>query len=470
MLGYIRSLQTTAAAVDKVYSQMGWQSGDKEIVIGNKSYSKSGVRTVDLGEKFKNITDKFSRRGDIAEWSKVANVYNVLGAEEFAFGLMMGMGQLAFKFTGYEGATVNFCGDSGSGKSTILQLIHSIYGIPTGKAILPQDTANARMVVLGCYNNLPVTYDDISNIDTADLSELMYAISNGRDKESLRQDRSLKSNAATWQTVAFCTSNGSVAKRLVNPNGTGSGESYRFMERKVHLTQRYTLNQAQALFSPLQNNYGLAGGLIAHWLVNHAQEAQTLMREYVSTINDKVNATSSERFWVAMCAQAMFGAYIGGVLGIHNYTVEAMLDHSVKVIHELRSGVVSTVRTPIDVLVGYLSTYSHGILIVGSMQGYTSEVLSNPGSNVVARYEVESNKVWIVRRAFNRWCVKHKSNAKAVMSYLEKQGILLGDCVYKSLGEGTDYLTGLEQCYLFNAKHSSLANIAPLNPNLPKQE
>lgn len=443
---------------------MGWQNGDKEIVIGNKSYSKSGTRTVDLGDKFKNITDKFSRRGDISEWSKVANVYNVPGAEEFAFGLMMGMGQLAFKFTGYEGATVNFSGESGSGKSTILQMIHSIYGIPTGKAILPQDTSNAKMVVLGCYNNLPVTYDDISNIDTAELSELMYAISNGRDKESLRQDRSLKANAATWQTVAFCTSNGAMAKRLVNPNGTGSGEAYRFMERRVHLTQRYTLNQAQALFAPLQNNYGLAGGLIAHWLVNHVPETQTLMREYVAAINNKVNAISSERFWVAMCAQAMFGAYIGGKLGIHNYTVEAMLEHSIKVISELRSGVLSTARTPIDVLLGYLVANSQGTIIVRVMPEYISEVLSHPTENIVTRYEVNTNKFWVLKPSFRRWCVKHKHNTKAVLLYLEKHGILLGDCVYKSMGEGTDYVTGNEQCYLFNAKHSSLANVASLKP------
>jgi hypothetical protein len=462
MLGYIRSLQATVSA-DQIYNQMGWRNNNTEILIGNRCYTKDGVHLVKVNDQFKHVVEKFTQKGDIEKWKKVIMEYDVPGLEEYAFGLMMGFGQLAFKFSGYQGAVFNYNGEGGCGKSTVLRMIHSIYGAPTETAILHHDTTNAKLAMLGCYNNLPVTYDETTNIPALDLSDLTYAISNGRGKESLKQDRTLRENTSTWQLVSYGTSNGSMNQRLISFKGANSGEMFRLMERNVFKTGHFTLEQAQKAFGPLVENHGLAGGIIANWMVTHVAETQELMQQYTTEINTRAGAISSERFWVAMGAQAAFGAYIGNLLDLHSYSLENTIAHAVKVILELRGGTVAETKTPIDVLVEYMNVHIKNTLVVRCNETSVAAVLVHPVGNMVMRHEQDTHRLWVTKSAFKAWCAEKNHDVFAVINYLNAQGLMINENASKALGDNTEYLTGRLPCYMIKTDHSLMTGVPSLH-------
>ena len=452
MLGYIRSLQATVSA-DQIYNQMGWRNANTEILIGNRCYTKDGMKTVKVNDQFKHILEKFTQKGDLEKWKKVVNAYNFPGEEDYAFGLMMGFGQLGFKFTGYQGAVLNYNGKGGIGKSMVLKLVHSIYGQPVETVLQHTDTMNAKMAMLGCYNNLPITYDEITNIDPMEFSDLTYAISNGRGKESLKQDRTLRENNSTWQLVCFSTSNKSQLQNVLKLKGTGSGEMYRLMELNVHKTELYTATQAQKLFGPLADNYGLAGSIIAQWCVENTEEIDRLIKQFTQEITEKAEALSAERFWVANGAQAVFGAYIGNLLGLHTYSVEKTLAHAVKIVRDLRIGAVAEIKTPVHIVVEYMNDHIRNTLALNVTTAAIAHPVLRPNGAMVVRHELDTHKVWISKAAFKDWCLEKNHDVLAVESYLQQYSIMLNDNASKALGDNTEYITGRLPCYMLDVSH-----------------
>lgn len=461
MLGYIQSLQRQMPA-DQIYSQFGWRKNDTELVIGNRTYSKQGMRQIKVNEQFTNVVPKFEVKGDLQVWKRVANIYNRAGYEDYAFALMMGFGQLFFKFTGYEGAIFNLYGEAGAGKSTVLRLIHSIYGVPTEKSLLHQDTNNAKLAVIGCYNNLPVTYDEITNIDPMELSDLCYAVSNGRGKEALKQDRTLRANIATWQTTMYCTSNPPLIPKLVNLKGTSSGETHRMLERSVKALGTHTLTEAREVLSPLDTNYGLAGGVIAEWLVVNPEEGKALMADTYREFGDRIEAASPERFWVAMCAQAIVGAKIGRMLGLHDYDVEKVTAHAARIILETRGAVISDVKTPVDVLVEYLNGHINDTIVTTVTRSGEPDVTRKPMHSLMIRHEQDTGKIYITKTHIKEWCVKNNHDLNALIAYLTRTGILLSESASKSLGDGKQFVTGRSPCFLIDAQHKQMSGAAML--------
>jgi hypothetical protein len=461
MLGYIQSLQVEMPA-DQIYSQFGWRKNDTEIVIGNKCYNEHGARQIKVNEQFKNVAPKFESKGDLAVWKKVADIYNREGYEDYAFALMMGFGQLFFKFTGYEGSIFNLYGEGGAGKSTVLKMIHSIYGIPTEKSLLHQDTNNAKLAVIGCYNNLPVTYDEITNIDPMELSDLCYAVSNGRGKEALRQDRTLRANISTWQTTMYCTSNPPLIPKLINLKGTASGETYRMLERYVRALGTHSLTEAREVLAPLDSNYGLAGGVIAEWMVKNIAEAQALIRTTYHEFGERVSAASPERFWIAMCAQAIVGAKIGNMLGLHDYSVEGVTAHAVKIINDTRGGVKAEIKTPVDVLVEYLNSHINDTLVTTLTRSGAVDVTRRPTHSLMILHEQAEGRIYITKTHLKTWCVENNHDCSALLTYLATNNIMLNDNASKSLGDGQVYVTGRSACFLIDAKHKLMSGAAAL--------
>ena len=75
--------------------------------------------------------------------------------EARAFAFFMGFGSLLMRFTNLDGFLLNLLSrESGSGKTTVLHAINSIYGRPKELLMSPKDTYNFRMQRLGTLQNL----------------------------------------------------------------------------------------------------------------------------------------------------------------------------------------------------------------------------------------------------------------------------------------------------------------------------
>ena len=122
--------------------------------------------------------------------------------EARAFAFFMGFGTLLMKFTNLDGFLLNLVSrESGSGKTTILQAINSIYGRPKELLLSPKDTYNSRMSRLGVMQSFAVTMDEITNMVPDQMSNQVYDVTSGRGKNRMKQhDNAERRNDTKFQT------------------------------------------------------------------------------------------------------------------------------------------------------------------------------------------------------------------------------------------------------------------------------
>lgn len=463
LLAYMKHLQTLSSA-EAVYAQMGWKNDDTEFVVGDTVYRKDGTLSkIQLDEQYTNLGENFSQKGTLEAWRNIGNVYNQPGFEDFMFAFMMGFGAPCFKFTDYEGAVLSLSGDSGAGKSTALKLIHSIYGAPKHNVLLNQDTNNAKFAVLGAYNNLPVTYDEITNMDQDMVSELCYSITNGRIKQRLNADSSIKSGNVTWRLPVFVTTNRSLLQ-LLSFRQDNSGEVMRVLERHVSANRHFTLDQATKIFSPLKDNYGHAGPILLSWYVTHLDEAKQLLAGFLERINHEVDAQVSERFWITMCGIAMLGCHVGAKLNLHNYTDQKLFDHCCKIIRDARGYRVDNSKSGANVVTDFLNRYINQVLVVTEPPklGGLATVWQKPHNGIIARSELTSRRIFVDRTALRAYCTTVNYDFNRLQHELELSRVLLRADAQKRLGEDTEFIAGLSKVWIVDAAHVEMSGAADL--------
>ncbi|MDY3928428.1 MAG: DUF927 domain-containing protein [Clostridia bacterium] len=120
---------------------------------------------------------------------------------------------------------IHLYGDSSRGKTTAAQLAISVAGIPdlqkTSLMMSWNSTSNAIVSRLKMNRGMPVAMDEISKFSGNDLTGLIYALSDGRDKERLNKDASLKSidKNESFATTIISTGEATITGKCKNNTG-----------------------------------------------------------------------------------------------------------------------------------------------------------------------------------------------------------------------------------------------------------
>ena len=100
--------------------------------------------------------------------------------------------------------------------------------------MIGQNTYNARYQRLGAGQNLPLYVDEISNMESDDLSKWAYAMPQGQGK--IRQQAGVnaeRENRTTWESIAYTTSNTSIYEILARAKSSAEGEMARCLQLNV---------------------------------------------------------------------------------------------------------------------------------------------------------------------------------------------------------------------------------------------
>jgi hypothetical protein len=129
------------------------------------------------------------------------------------------------------------------------------------------------------------------------------------------------------------------------------GEMRRLLEFRMNETQVWTHAEV-AVIKSLQNNYGVAGPLLADFYAKNVDMLKTFVPEIVERMYDEYGATNDERFWMAS-----IGANIAaGILmsdnhtGIANFPLEHIIEAYRKRIEYQRTVIKANKRSAEDVL------------------------------------------------------------------------------------------------------------------------
>jgi len=460
----VKNLQYTKKA-ETMRTQFGWVENDSKFIMGDKEITKDGTFYSPPSLTTEFFAEKIHVKGDMEKWKEVFNLYGIKGMEPHAFGALTAFGSPLMKFTGLKGAIINVIYEfAGSGKSTILRMCNSVYGMPYELMAIQKDTLNAKMTQLGVMNSLPNTIDEITNMKPDEFSDLSYGISQGRGKNRQKsQENSLRVNNASWQNMTLCSANASFYEKLTALKNTPDGESVRLLEYKIEPNDLIGVAKGKEMFDhQLNNNYGHAGEIYISWLVNNLEEAIDLVKKVQARLDKEVQFTARERFWSATAACNIAGGLIARHLGLHDYDMAAVYEWLKGMLSEMRHDVKPPQSTPVITLGEFLNSHVINTLVVNgevdSRSNLSAMPTQEPRGELLVRYEPDTQHVYVAAKQFKDFCVKQQVNYKNLLKQLGDLEVFTEAC-NKRMSKGMKIVSPPIRTLKFDASKSEFLRI-----------
>ena len=435
--------------LSSLHSQMGWhdEEGAKTFVLGEQIFRK-GVEPVTVGFA-KNVPEAgkaFHAQGDIDLWKATTKYLALPGMEPFAFTFLAGaFGAPLIKFTGFAGALVALVGESGIGKTLLGEWIMSVYGNSQKLILLKDDTRNFLVQRLGLYGSLPLYVDEISNIEGQELSDLVYKITQGRDKGRLSRSGTERTMINSWNTVAIASSNHSLLDKLAILKADASAEMNRVMEIEARAVKGFDREQATEVYHTFHENFGLVGPLYIEYITSQQDAHRDKLDQLVRGLDTATSAKPEERFWSAVTGCAIYGGLIASKLGLIDFPVAPILAWAKKHICEARESKADLVVNYLDLLGQFLDAHSSGALVT-THNGPKELVgiIREPRAPLVYRINEDTKRLYISRSVLKTFLEKTYGSYTKLRTELERCGALIDSNKRKVLGGGT-YFGGSQQ-------------------------
>jgi energy-coupling factor transporter ATP-binding protein EcfA2 len=428
---WVEELQMQSNA-EKAHKQFGWLEDESGIIIGDKEIRATEIVYSPPSSPTLPHVPLFRPKGDFHVWKDVINIYGREGMEYRAFAFFMGFGTLLMKFTALDGFLLNLVSrESGSGKTTILQAINSIYGRPKELLLAPKDTYNARMGRLGVMQSFAVTMDEITNMPPEQMSQQVYDVTSGRGKNRYKHNENAeRANNTKWQTGLITSSNRYVTDALLSIKGFPDGELKRIMEIKVPYDTRDDATWARQHFGRLMDNYGHAIEPYSQALVGQLPMVKAKLAEIQLKVEEVAEIRNSERYWALMASLALTGGAIAKQLGLHDIPIKPVFNYAVNLIKETRERNREYVFDNDEFLGGFLQRHFHEILVINGTKDARTNLehapIREPRGALTARYEPDTKMLYVVTRTFREDCSKVMGNFEEIIAPYKRNGAMTG--------------------------------------------
>ena len=428
---WVEELQATTEA-ELARKQFGWLPdndgfivGDQEITATEVKYSPPTATTIEL-------VPMFRQKGDFHIWKDVVNAYAREEMEAKAFAFFMGFGNTLLKFTNLKGYLLSLKSQgSGSGKTTVLHTIGSIYGHPEDSFMRNKDTYNQKLQRIGTLQNIPILYDEMTNLPPDQKSNLSYDITEGRAKNRMQsQNNAERLNHTRWATGLITTSNRSLRDDLLSIKAFPEGELMRIMELHIFNDPNDDPAWAREHFGRLHTNYGHAIYPFMQYVVGHLPEVIEFLGKIQAKIDAAAEIKSQERYWSAMAAIAITGGIIAKNLGLHNIDHRPVMAYIIKHIKESRAQNKLMISENSDFLSGFIQRKFHEVLVINGKKdhktGLETGPIREPRGALTARYEPDTKLLYVVAKEYRAECNKAQLNFDESLAMHKKSGAFLG--------------------------------------------
>jgi uncharacterized protein (DUF927 family) len=306
--------------IEKARVQFGWTPDNDAIVIGTEEIRATEIRYSPPTSQTISFASNYQTKGSFDVWKETVNAYGRQGMEARAFAFFMGFGSQLVRQTNVEGFVIHLMSNaSGTGKSTILHAIASIYGNPKPQIVNAKDTTNAKMQILGTLHNLPALFDEITNMTPIEKSDVVYQATQGRAKhKALQHESGIRVNTTSWETALISTGNSSLVDDLLSLKAIPDGELNRLLEFYIEKDESEDATWSRTHFGKLYENYGHAGRVFAQYIVANLEEVIEVMRKVQEKIEKLGDTQNAERFWVVAAAVAITAGIFSRKLGLHD--------------------------------------------------------------------------------------------------------------------------------------------------------
>lgn len=431
LMGYVtkwvEELQASTEA-EKARRQFGWLEDDSAFILGDKEIRAEEIKYSPPTATTLPLIPMFKEKGDFHIWKDVVNAYGRPDMEAKAFTLFMGFGNVLLKFTNLEGYLLSLKSQgSGSGKTTILHAVASIYGMPKEPLLQVKDTYNQKMQRIGVFQNIPVLMDEMTNMQPEHKSNLAYDITQGRAKNRMKsQENAERLNITRWATGLITTSNRSIRDDLLSIKGFPEGELMRILELHIFNDPNDDPQWARTHFSRLYDNYGHAAAPFLQYVIGHLPEIVEFLGKIQTKIEQAADIKSHERYWSAMATIAIVGGIISKRLGLHNIDHKPVMEYIIKHIRDSRAQNKMLMAENSDFLGGFLQRHFNEILVINGRKdnktGLETGPIREPRGPLTARYEPDTKMLFVVAKSFRDECNKGQLNYEEALAMYKKTG------------------------------------------------
>ena len=466
---FARDLQDRETT-EKMRTQFGWCDKDTKFIIGDREISATGVQYSPPSNTTLAFTPWFKPKGTLDEWKRVVASYGREGQEARAFLFFAGLGAPLLKFTNQKGMIFSIMeNESGTGKTTIQRVINSIWGNPTDMMLIARDTMKSQFHQFGVFNNIAVCTDEVTNMENEAVSNISYAVSQGRSNNRMKSNANeMRVNNTHWALPAFFSGNSSMHDKIAVLKSTPESEQLRIVEVGISADKTMTKEESDELFEQaLPENYGHAGVVLAQHMVANLASVKEMLHKTQKSFDADAKLSQKQRFYSAAAAMAFTGAMVAKQCGLHDMDIDRVWAWAVKYFSELRESVKPAEPDSLASLGTFLNEFNRNLLVVDDANdkrtGLSHAPMQLPYGSLMARYEPDTNLLWVTVDKLREWCTKHQIGYKGFLDGLKKYDP--DSCVKKkNMAKGTALNTPA-----INALRIDLHK-APIELNIPKPE
>jgi len=450
MITWVNELQATSTAAT-ARRQFGWVDenmdafvvGDKEIYADRIEHNPPSTPTTALIPYLKP-------KGTLEAWKEMANFYNTrpeLVMHQYV--VCTAFGSPLMSFLPQNACALHIHSPlSGCGKTAAIRVAGSVWGAEKGMMITAKDTDAIKFNRAEALHNLPFYIDELTNEEGKQLSNLAYQLSSGEQRGRMAGGANLeRARGEPWHFSCVTTGNASVIERIAADKQAPKAEAQRMLEWRARRVFDSTEEKGETdkFDISITENYGHAGPIYIQWVMQNIEEARNLVFHIQRKIDKAAGLKAENRFWSAGAATTLAGAYIANKLGLIDYDMKALGRWTVKLLKANLESVNDMGASVEQTLSDYLTENYNNVLILKSTDdlrsisgnGLDSIVIPDalPKGKLVARYETDTKKAYIVPRFLKSWCATHQVNYGALVEGIMKN--MGGKRVQMRLGKGT---------------------------------
>lgn len=430
---WVEELQALGEA-EKARKQFGWTDDDSSFILGDKEIRATEVLYSPPTSATLPLVPVFREKGDFHIWKDVVNIYSQPAMEAKAFAFFMGFGNVLLKYIKPElyGYILSLESQgSGTGKSTILHIIASIYGAPKQQMMLTKDTYNQKLNRIGAMQHLPILFDEMTNLPAEHKSSLVYDITEGRAKNRMTsQANTERVNSTSWCTGIITTTNRSLRDDLLSIKSMPDGELNRIVALPFYQDSNDDPIKARAHFGRLYDNYGHAALPFLQYVLANLPQVVKFVNDLQAKLDRITGLSSSERYWSAIPALALAGGIISRNLGLHDIDHKPVMQYITKHIMASKTENKILMLESSDFLGGFINRKFHEMLIINggkdNRTGLEYGPIREPRGALTIRYEPDTKLLFVVAKEYRIECNKGKLNFDESLAMHIKSGAYVG--------------------------------------------
>jgi Domain of unknown function (DUF927) len=469
-------------AMEQLYEQCGWKDQGHAFLVGTRLYDAQGERTVvgstEVTRRGEWLTP--TTNGSARGWTKAANGLFGDGRQAPLFALLCGFAAPLMHWQAAQegGAVVSLVNrSSGTGKTTTLEAVASIWGDARGLSLTRTDTQVAKGLTLAVLANLPVVFDELALLASSEhpsfLNDFVMMFTNGRDKmRGMQSGQGIAHTQGAWKTLLVTASNASITDLLQSFAGVDA-PAFRVLEFKCEFAPHLDYHAGDALKWQLFENAGWAGDAFMRHLLQPVvlDFARKALAQWTAEIWKSTKFRPEHRFWVrTLGAVAVAGELVRSIgllncdpAGLVRWALDELGEHAQSATITRPRDEAGQAVAAVEVLGEYLSEHLADTLVVQrewAPGDKTTEPITRPRRNLLVRYELQGGRLVTPLKEFRTWVVRHGYSYRDVLKDLTRAQVLASDRRTVMLGAGTNVASAPTACIEFDMLHPSVSSIA----------